>query len=64
MKNRITHISDSSYLDQNLKTLFRIFTNNSYPKRILNIFIYNSNIFDGPTDNGCPDNFTYEKLHW
>lgn len=50
MKNRVTHISDEIFLLANLKKLFNIFLNNGYPKHILNKLIYNSNLFDGPTE--------------
>lgn len=62
MKNRIIHISDPKFLQDNLKTLRNIFANNGYPKKILNKLIYNSNFFDGPTDGSYPENITYKKL--
>lgn len=62
MKNRVTHISDEKFLRDNLNRLVLMFSNNGYPKHILNKLIYNSNFFDGPVDNVVVDPFTYKKI--
>lgn len=61
MKNRIIHISHENFLQLNLKKLFNIFLNNGYPKHILNKLIYNSNIYDGPTEESNIQ-IIYKKL--
>lgn len=62
MKNRITHISNERFLKTNLTKLFDLFANNGYPKKILKWLIYNSNVYDGPTDDSGPDSFIYKRL--
>lgn len=62
MKNRVTHISDEMFLQNNLKKLFDIFVNNGYPKHILKRLIYNSNIYDGPTEDSNQSEIRFKKL--
>ena len=62
MKNRITHISHPSFLNTNLKTLFNIFVNNGYPKKVLNKLIYNTNFYDGLTEDQPPGLLIYKKI--
>lgn len=50
MKNKVTHIINYD------------FANNGYPKHIVKKRIYNSNIFDGPTDDNANDNYVYRKV--
>lgn len=52
MKNRVTHICHESLLQNNLKKLHNMFLNNGYPNHILKKLIYNSNVYDGPTEDG------------
>lgn len=63
MKNRITHISDQSFLKTNLNKILDIFINNGYPKHIAKRLIFNSNTFDGPTDdNAQTPQIKYKKI--
>ena len=62
MKNRVSHISDETFLQTNLKKLFDIFLNNGYPKHILKKLIYNSNIYDGPIDDPNQLEIKFKKI--
>lgn len=62
MKNRVEHISDDRFRNDNKRKLFDLFHNNGYPKALLNKLIYSSNFFDGPTDDGAPVLLKYKKL--
>ena len=61
MKNRITHIGHPFFLNTNLKILFNILVNNGYPKKVLNKLIYNTNFYDGPTEDQPPGLLIYKK---
>lgn len=62
MKNRITHISNSIFINDNLKKLKNLFLNNGYPGHLLNKLIYSSNFYDGPTEENTEPNVKYKKL--
>lgn len=62
MKNRISHISDDNFIQDNFKKLFDSFVNNGYPKNILKKLIYNTNLYDGPTDEDKPTTFIYKRI--
>lgn len=62
MKNRVSHICHEMFLRDNLKKLYNIFLNNGYPKYLLKKLIYNSNFFDGPTDDNNQQPLKYRKL--
>lgn len=64
MKNRIVHISDETFLHKNLNRLFQLFLNNGYPRTTLKKLIFNSNFYDGPTEDNVPIQVTYKKLSY
>lgn len=60
MKNRVTHISDLTFINFNMKRLFGLFANNDYPQHVLNKLIYSSNLFDGAIDDRADNPFKYK----